>query len=155
MLSGRKGAGSRESKSLLPCSHASGFYASWLHGLSAALPQSWLGTPFCGKRALFLIRPHHPSPIWQSPHATFRSARTLNDAHHCKFDVGDHCIEIGATFARRGHNATRNRSKIKLSALAAQAGRSREILSRRLNRRSFACATFGQRSRMKSCCFPV
>jgi hypothetical protein len=40
----------------------------------------------------------------------------LNDADQCELDVGDHCIEFGATFAQRGHNATRNRFTIKLSS---------------------------------------
>jgi hypothetical protein len=40
----------------------------------------------------------------------------LNDAGQCKLDVGDHRIEFGATFAQRGHNATRNRFTTKLSS---------------------------------------
>jgi hypothetical protein len=45
-----------------------------------------------------------------------RERDTLNDADQCKLDVGDHRIEFGATFAQRGHNATRNRFTTKLSS---------------------------------------
>jgi hypothetical protein len=64
----------------------------------------------------------------------------LNDADQRKLDVGEHRIEFGATFASRGHNATRNRFTIKLSSGWQHKLRNSEILSPQLICPRFACA---------------